>query len=337
MTVLVRSAALLGYDELAATLGLDAAALLARFGLPLQALHDPDLLISYPAFIDLLEHSAAHGRCPDLGLRLAQAQGIGVLGPIAVLLRHAGSLGEAIALASRYIFVHSPALRLERRMVPGQADLVDVVLGIAQARLEVRPQVTSLSLGIICQGVRVLAAGRVRPRLVTLPHAPVAAPEAYLRAYGCPVRFRAAVPAVRLALADLEVEIAENDPHVRRLALGHLERPGGPAQLSDRVRDLVRGLLGAGRASQTEIAWALSLHPRTLQRGLAAEGTTFEQLVDDLRRDRFHELIRLPGGPGLTQIAHLLGYAEPSVLTRSCRRWYGVTPGTIRKQAQQPG
>lgn len=343
MTALVRSATLSSYETLARGLGLDVPSLLSRFGIPLQALHDPDLLISYQAFINLLELSASLGRCPDLGLRLAQARGIGILGPIAVLLRHADTVGDALALASRYIFVHSPALQLAAQTVPGRADLVDVVCDISHANLTVRPQVTSLSVGIICHGLKALSGGRAQPQLVTLPHSPVAPKEVYRQAYGCPVKFMAPAASVRLRVSDLKIVVSENDPQVKELALGYLEQLGGKPQtlFSDRVRRLVRNFLGTDHAGHTVIARSLSIHPRTLQRRLEAEGVTFERLVDDVRKGRFLELIGLHSGLGLTQIAHILGYAEVSVLTRSCRRWFGVTPtvmrGVTKKLSNQPG
>lgn len=337
MTVLVRSATLSTFEILAKGLGLDVPGLLARFGIPLQALHDPDLLVPYQSFINLLEHSAALGRCPDLGLRLAQARGITILGPVAVLLRHADTVGDALSLASRYIFVHSPALKLEAQLVPGSPELVDVVFNIAHAGLTARPQVISLALGIVCQGLHVLTGGRIAPQRVTLPHAPVAPQQAYREAYRCPVLFQAPAATVRLRVSDLQVAVSENDPHMKELALGYLEQldPQRHALLSDRVRRLVRHFLSAGHANHIEIARALSVHPRTLQRRLAAEGVTFEALVDGVRREQFLQLVGLELGPGMTQIAHILGYAEVSVLTRSCKRWFGATPRQMRQRALQ--
>lgn len=337
MTVLVRSATLSTFDILAKGLGLNVPRLLERFGIPPQALHDPDLLIPYQGFINLLEYSAALGDCPDLGLQLAQARGISMLGPIAVLLRHAATVGDALALASRYIFVHSPALKLESQPVPGHPELVDVVFDINHARLTARPQVVSLALGIVCQGLKVLTGARIRPQQVTLPHGPVAPVEAYRQAYGCPVSFLAPCATVRLRVSDLLVAVSENDPQMKELALVYLEQLGGKPQalLTDRVRRLVRNFLSAGHAHHADVARALSVHPRTLQRRLAAEGSTFEQLVDDVRKEQFLELVGLHMGPGMTQIAHILGYAEVSVLTRSCKRWFGATPRQMRARAAQ--
>lgn len=68
MTILVRSALLLGFATPAAGLRLEPASLLVHFDLPLQALHDPNLLVSCQAVIDLLEHAATLGRSPEFGM-----------------------------------------------------------------------------------------------------------------------------------------------------------------------------------------------------------------------------------------------------------------------------
>ena len=337
MTALVRSASLLGYEALCRRLALDAPSHLARFGIPAQALRDPDLLISYQSFIDLLEYSADEGRCPDFGLQLAQRQGISILGPIAVLLRHAGTLGDAFTLAARYIFVHSPALQLRLDPVEGHPELVDLVFDISSANLPARPQVTTLSLGIICEAVRSLSEGRVKPLWVLLPHLPVAKKEQYRAAYGCPVRFGEPVAAVRLSTRHMNLPISEHDPQVKALALGYLAQFGSSPQapLTTQVRSLVKNFLGSEQVSQAVIAQALSMHPRTLQRRLGAEGAVFEQIVDDMRKELFVQLIRQKPGPSITQIAYILGYAEVSVLTRSSKRWFDRTPRQLRSDSER--
>lgn len=332
MSVFVRSAALAGYQPLALSLGLDVPALMARFELPPGALHDPDHLISYPAFINLLEESAALGRCHDFGLRLALLQGIGILGPIAVLLRQSRNVSEAISLGIHYLFVHSPALNLQLQPDAIQPDRINLILEIRQVNLAARPQICSLSLSIICQCLRQLTAGRVQPLLVSQPHAQPTSAVAHRRAYGCPVRFMAAHASVQLAVSDLDVVLGEQDPQIKKLALAYLQRYTLPApgRLRDQVRSLASSLLGSGLGGQAEIARNLALHPRTLQRRLHAEGCSFAELLDELRKEQFQALIALPDGPDLTRIAHILGYAEASVLSRSCKRWFGLSPTAMR-------
>jgi AraC-like DNA-binding protein len=71
------------------------------------------------------------------------------------------------------------------------------------------------------------------------------------------------------------------------------------------------------------------MHPRTLQRRLKKEGTTFEGLKDEARRDLARRYLSQPELP-LTQIAALLDYSELSALGRSCRRWFDATPQQFR-------
>jgi AraC-like DNA-binding protein len=68
---------------------------------------------------------------------------------------------------------------------------------------------------------------------------------------------------------------------------------------------------------------------KTLQRRLAANGTTFAELVDQTRRDTAHRLL-LDTDMSLNQLCRQLGYAEQSVLTRSCKRWFNTTPTAYR-------
>lgn len=334
MSAFVRAAALSGYQSLAHSMGLDVPALMKRFEIPVCALHEPDRLISYPAFINLLEESALLGHCPDFGLRLAHLQGIGILGPIAVLLRQARHVSEAIDLGVRYLFVHSPALSLQLQADAEQPERLNLLLDIHQVNLAARPQITSLSLSIICQCLRQLSAERVQPLRVSLPYAKPMNAGAYRQAYGCPVQFMATNASVQLLASDLEVMLGEQDPQIKKLALDYLQRYANPApgRLRDQVKNLAGSLLGSGLAGQDEIARSLALHPRTLQRRLHAEGCSFAELIDELRKEQFQTLIAMPNGLDLTRIAHVLGYAEASVLSRSCKRWFGVSPKAMRER-----
>lgn len=69
----------------------------------------------------------------------------------------------------------------------------------------------------------------------------------------------------------------------------------------------------------------MSLHPRVLQRRLAESGTSFEEILDDVRRDMAWDLSAT--GIQISRIATMLGYSETSSYTRACRRWYGESPG----------
>jgi AraC-like DNA-binding protein len=76
------------------------------------------------------------------------------------------------------------------------------------------------------------------------------------------------------------------------------------------------------------------MHPRTLQRRLAAEGTTFEAIVDSARRSAALRLLTQTDVP-MSQVALMVELAGPPSLTRACRRWFGRTPTQVRRDAME--
>jgi len=84
------------------------------------------------------------------------------------------------------------------------------------------------------------------------------------------------------------------------------------------------------------VAHQFGIHPKTLQRRLVAEGTTFPELVDQTRRELAHRLLVGTDLP-VSHVSRQLGYAEHSVFTRACKRWFGVTPTAYRNRYHPGG
>ena len=96
-----------------------------------------------------------------------------------------------------------------------------------------------------------------------------------------------------------------------------------------RVRVQLRGDL-AEMPELKEVATRLELHPQTLRRRLAAEGTTFKQIKSDIRRDT---ALHFLGKPALSveEVAHRSGFSEASAFIRAFKTWTGLTPYAYRK------
>jgi AraC-like DNA-binding protein len=116
--------------------------------------------------------------------------------------------------------------------------------------------------------------------------------------------------------------------------LGHAEKmltELPPArQLTERVRNAIVAELAGGNPSVTHIAPRLHMSPRTLERKLEREGTTFSVLLDDLRK---RLALRYVGGNDLelAEIAFLLGFARTTGFHRAFKRWTGETPLHYRR------
>ena len=87
---------------------------------------------------------------------------------------------------------------------------------------------------------------------------------------------------------------------------------------------------GPAGASLEQVAGMLALHPRTLQRRLAEEGTGFDHLRDEALRERAHQYLT-ESSLAMSHVALALGFSEQSALTRACKRWFGQTPTALRR------
>ena len=106
------------------------------------------------------------------------------------------------------------------------------------------------------------------------------------------------------------------------------------ASVADKIRALVAEFLQTQNCNIKYMADRLCMHTRTLQRRLAAEGLSFDEIVDMARCKRAQELLA-QRNLSMSQIAGLLGFAEQSSFNHACQRWFGRTPRNVR-QDQEP-
>ncbi len=79
-----------------------------------------------------------------------------------------------------------------------------------------------------------------------------------------------------------------------------------------------------------DAARALQMTPRTLNRRLKDEGTTFQDIKDALRRDIAIRALQR-GRDSVEQIAFDTGFSAPANFHRAFRRWTNRTPGSYRR------
>lgn len=334
MGSMVRAAALRGLQPLVDDLGGDGAALLARFRVPPEAVDVDDAVIGSRTAGRLLETAAAELACPDLGLRLAEHQGPDVLGPLAIAVESAQTMGDALDCASRFLFVHSPALSVEQVADPeGARGVVGLRYGSRDAET-IPPQSIDLGLGLLHRVVGLLRAGPYGLRAAHLPHAPLAPVSRYTAFFGSDVLFDRPHAVLRVPAELAATPVRGGDEMLHGIAVEFLEShfPEPGRLVAPRVRAALAQSLGTSPARVDAVARLLRLHPRTLQRYLATEGTTFAAILDDVRRDTAHRLLTRTDLP-LSQVAAMVGLAEQSALTRAARRWFGAPPREVRRRA----
>jgi AraC-like DNA-binding protein len=332
----VRSAALRGFGATVAELGGDADRLAVDVGLFAGALDTDDQLVPVKAVVALMEHAAAELGCPDLGLRVASRQDVGTLGPLALALRACATAGEALDCVTRFLFVHSRSLTLTVVPDPCHADGVVALRYDIFGDSPITNQGIDLGMGFLHRALVELVGGPYGLRSVDLPHHPLAPLAIYESFFGVPVRTGQPVGLLRLPAGFRALPFkGGGNPHLRLLAEDFLvERLGGhhPRLVAPRVRAAIEQTLGTAPVDIATVAAMLAVHPRTLQRRLAAEDTGFAALLDDVRRQAARRYLTGTELP-LSQVAALLGFSEQAALTHSCRRWWSATPTRVRSDS----
>lgn len=330
----IRSAGIRGFRDVVEELGGDPVAIARRCDVPAEALDADDVLVEDVALARVLEVAAAELACPDLGLRIAARQDVSLLGPLALAIQNAPSVGQALEATSRYLFVHAPGMRIWLQPDP------DGVRGVEALRYDVTPdgvdpprQGCDVSLGSLHRAIVSLVGGSYGLRTVDLPHEPLAPRQVYEDFFGTQVRFGRPAALLRLPSSLADLPLAVRDESVRQMALDFLARqsPAGDVLLTTRTQGALQQMLGTGAPGIGAVARLLDLHPRTLQRRLADEGTTFAAVLDDVRKVAARRYLVSTDLP-LSQVAGLLGFSEQAVLTRACRRWWGLTPSQVRRR-----
>lgn len=336
---MVRASGLRGYRTLMQSLGADPDAVLRRYRIDPQTLDDDDALLPLRATGHLLEASAGMTQCPDFGLRLTESQDISVLGPLAIAMQNAPTVAAALDIASRYLFMHSPGM-----VMSVHADS-ELIAGAVEVRFElqvpgqtVMRQTFDVCLGDVHRMIELLAGGRPALRAVSLPHTPIAPLSVYTRFFGAPVHVACKYGGLHLARETYELPLQAVNQTLQQLAVDYLALHfGNPGQtVAVRVRHVLQRTLGTAHSGKQAVAALLNMHPRTLQRRLLAEHTSFDILRDEVQRELARRYL-CETRISLTQLAGLLGHSEQSVLTRACRRWFGMTPSALRRHAAAPG
>jgi AraC-like DNA-binding protein len=96
-----------------------------------------------------------------------------------------------------------------------------------------------------------------------------------------------------------------------------------------RVEQHLEPLLASGPVRVEEVARALGYSRQTLYRRLKAEGTTFETVLDDLRRRVALRLVR-EEGVAVKEAAWRLGFSDAAAFSRAFKRWTGKSPRAMR-------
>jgi AraC-like DNA-binding protein len=155
--------------------------------------------------------------------------------------------------------------------------------------------------------------------------------------FGCPVRFAASRNRLVFSPAWARAPMPGRDPVTCASVLEMLDGQVAARRDQQELLEVLEVSIAQSLPAVPSVAEQARRHSvseRTLRRRLAESGTTYEAVVDGVRRERVEQLLRRPE-PSLRDVAHQAGFSDERALRRAVRRWHGMGPLELRRQVRQ--
>jgi AraC-like DNA-binding protein len=240
--------------------------------------------------------------------------------------KHSRDLRAAIENTSRFHDIIDPALAFALRVSGNSAS---VEFNWKDARFAKYHRHTEFLIFGALSRFRAFTQVDFFPVEVRLDHDVGALVSAYRDLAGFPVVFGAERIEIILSLPSLDLPIPTYDLGLREHLMNYgdrllMELPAKKLELRSRIEGLITAALPTRMPSVNDIAASLGMSPRTFARRLNEDGTSYREIVDDLRCDLARTFLK--NGMSLSEIAFSLGYKDQSAFSVAYKRWTGTAP-----------
>lgn len=321
-----------GLAKLAVSLGAHEEDLLRRAGIARETLHSQDERIPLPRYVALYRASVELTGQPALALRFGASMDFNEVSIVGLVCEAAETMGEAVRQLNRYVRLvvdveTEAADRFAIRRMNGATWFVDTRKNPNEFF-----ELTETALAQFAGGMHEI--GGVSP--VKAAHFTHAAPryaKEYERIFKVPIIFRSDWNAVQFDPRLLDQHVAVLPRYVFSVLSARADELLKSLEDQETVKGRVEAALApslpTGKVRIAEVANALGLSSRSLQRKLRLEGTSFEDVLDGLRhRLALHYLSG--GTASVSEVAFLVGFSDPAAFSRAFKRWTGHTPRETR-------
>lgn len=288
------------------------------------------VMLEYPIYEKLILSAIDLAGEDDIGLKLGKELSIYSHGALSFALLSCTTVEEVLALFARYLSIRTPLLKLN---MEERKDSVDIQFSepydinpIRRCLLEVVVVTFSHVLKVILPDHKLLLS-------VGFPYNSPQYASSYQHALDCPVTFNQPYLSIVLDKVWLNYPLPSKDQQslyqAKRLCEQELEKVNQLQSLASRVRLLLMNsreqFLDLSR-----VADKLNLTPRTLHRRLESEGSSFQQILEEVRHTLAKQYL-LDRSNSVKQVAFQLGYADVANFRRAFKRWQGMSPSLFRQ------
>jgi len=309
------------------TLGVDVARTFRAAGIawPPAANAEPlRLRVTTQKYFALWEAIAQVSGDPAIGLRIGEQTSHGQLDIMSLAALHSANFRDALAKLGRYkrlscpeeviVDINGAEASVAFRWLLADGNLPDLLADAMFA--------SALAMARRGSGIE------IKPRRVELTRR-ASNRTMFARHYGCEIVFDAPQDVIVFDTAALALPFVTHNADLLAAVLPQLD--AGIAELSrtqtfsDQVEAVIARSMRGQRPSVDALAHEMGISSRTLQRKLAVDGTTYQQLLDRVR-NRIARRLLGSTDLGAGEIAWFLGFEEVNSFSRAFNQWEGVTP-----------
>ncbi|HKO96644.1 MAG TPA: AraC family transcriptional regulator [Pyrinomonadaceae bacterium] len=318
----------------AAKFGVPANSLFEASGLTLNDFVDPDNRIPFRTMVALYENGALLTGDQAFGLHVGEAVDPRAFDVLGYSVINSPTFGAGLDRMVRYNSLWTNGSAFDVEISDPNSRIIYNYLD--RSIVEHRHDAEMTFAAIVTLGRKVMTgATHWSPVRVSFQHHQPADTTEHQRIFDCPVSFGSAKNEFVFDSSALARPLAKADPGLCAVLDRHAKEmlakfPGPEDSLLDRTRTLIKDELSGGDASLNRLAAKLGMSGRTLQRKLREQGTSHQELLDEMRRDLAIRYLREPE-MAICEVAYLLGFSESSALHRAFKRWTGMTPSEFRR------
>lgn len=264
----------------------------------------------------------------DLGVEAGLRYRLATYGIFGFALISSPTLRSAIDVGVRYLDLTFASSTLGTRVVGDEFHFVLEAVGTPDRvrRFDIDRLATAIAV------IKRELSTELPPFRVQFAHPRPARLDRYVAAFDTEPEFGAPENLLILPLELLDLPLpqanAYNSAATQEQCRNLLEERRSRTGLSGQVRDLLLAS-PAQPPNALEIAHTLMMSPRTLRHRLGAEGTSYRELLDEIRQ-RLSEEMLIGGRLTVAETANRLGYVELSSFSQAFRRWHGMSPRAYR-------
>jgi len=331
MAPLARNTLLLATLDLAESLGLSRNRIYHEIGLNESVAEAPNAAVPSSAIVDAMEFAAWRTQRPDFGLMIADRRDHLNLGLLGLLIEQCATVAEVHEVGKRYLHLHNGALEFELNKERTRS----VVKLSIHTKSQYKPR--HYVEALIAMHVRMMGlvlGVRWRPQAIYFTHEQLGGRAGYDRRFGRGVKFQQKFNGIIFKTNEVDRKAISRNPHTKlkyENLLRELDAAGASRDFTTEVARLARMLLPSGGANVERIAGLLATSTRSLQRKLSEHGTTFGAILADTRAAMAREYLT-KDGLTVNKLAPLLGYSEPSAVSRFLAKKAHTNAQALRRQ-----